>query len=189
MNPSQQGVWVFFLLLALAGTGFYYASSSSRQGTRMLNQTSDLIISNLSVKQFNEEGQLVHWLKSPKVWHSPESDTHFFKYPVLALKESNQEAWNITAKLAKADKKGQQVTFLQQVIVQQNKNQKGESSTLKTEELTYLPKDKLAQSNTAVSFEQEGSVVHSNGMKAFLEEKRIVLLSKARATFEPKQHA
>ncbi|MFA5960408.1 MAG: LPS export ABC transporter periplasmic protein LptC [Tatlockia sp.] len=188
MNASRQAAWSFCALLALACSGFYFASTGTvaRQDLKTLSQTADFHITNLTLKQFDASGKMGHFLQSPLVWHLPESDTHFFKTPRLSLTESNQSTWHIRAKLAAAKQKGQEITFTHQVVIHQNKNDGSKGSTLQTEELTYLPKERLAKSDAAIRFEQPGSVVHSQGMKAYLNEKRIQLLNKTRATFEPK---
>ncbi|KTD27821.1 MULTISPECIES: LPS export ABC transporter periplasmic protein LptC [Legionella] len=188
MNAAKQAAWLFCLLVALACSGWYYASSRSvtRLDDTTLSNSPDMMITNLSVKQFDYNGKLTNFLLSPEVQHIPNNNMHFFASPRLALSEANQPAWEISAKQAQAIHGGERIIFTNDVLIHQNQGEHNQESTLKTEELTYLPKDKLATSETTVHFEQPGRTVHSEGIKVYLADKR-VQLSQARATFEPKK--
>lgn len=187
MNAAKQAAWIFCLLLSLACSALYFASSTSilRLDDKTLSLAADTFINNLTVRRFDLAGKLVNYLHTPEMQHIPENNTHFFKTPSLALSQDNDPPWEISAQSAKAIKGGEQITFIHDVVVHQANGKHTQESTMKTEELSYFPKDKLASTDLAVSFEQPGNIVHSTGMKAYLADKRIQL-SQARATFEPK---
>ncbi|CDZ78698.1 Organic solvent tolerance protein OstA [Legionella massiliensis] len=190
MNAAKQAAWLCCLLLVLAGSGLYFASAKpiKRLDDTALSKTADMIISNLTVMRFDEKGKLINYLHSPEAQHIPENNTHFFKSPRLSLAQENQPDWEISSQTARAINGGEKITFSHNVVVHQDKNKRGQESTLKTEELHYFSKTKIANTDLDVSFEQPGNIVHSKGMKANLEEKRIQLLSQAHATFEPTKH-
>jgi lipopolysaccharide export system protein LptC len=71
------------------------------------------------------------------------------------------------------------------VIVHQAQNEHTSESTLTTESLTYFPKDKLATTLLKVTYERPQMITESTGMKAYLAEKRVLLLSEARSTYVP----
>ena len=50
----------------------------------------------------------------------------------------------------------------------QKPGEKTQESTLKTEEVTYFPKEKKATTILFVTFEQPGNIVQSKGMNAYL---------------------
>lgn len=187
MNATKQAVWLFCALIALAGSGMYFASSKpvKRLDDQTLSKTADIVVSNLVIRRFDLTGKLIHYLQTPLLQHIPENNMHLVSLPRLSIAEANQPSWEISAKMAKGLEGGKQITFIQDVIIHQGKNKKGQESTIKTEILNYFPESKIASTEAAVSFEQPGSIVHSKGMKAYLEDKR-VQLSHARATFEPK---
>lgn len=187
MNAARQAVWLFFLLLALACSGFYFASSIpvKHLDDQLLAKSADTIISNFTLRRFDEKGRLIHYLQSPEVQHIPENNSHFISTPYLLLTQADQSIWEIRAQQAKAIKGGQEIKFIHDVIIKQNQEGQGGGS-LKTEELTYFPQTKLARTDLPVLYEQPGGIIRSQGMIAYLEEKRVQLLSRARATFEPK---
>lgn len=191
MNAAKQAAWLFCALVALACSGLYFASSTpvARLDDKILSLSADTIITNLTVRRFDTAGKIVNYLQTPEVQHIPNNNTHFFKSPHMKLSQADQPAWEISAKQAKAINGGEQITFIHDVIIHQDKSDRTQESTMKTEELSYFPKEKLASTELAVSFEQPGRIVHSEGMRAYLAKKRIQLLSQARATYEPKHAA
>ncbi len=187
MNATKQAAWLFSAIIALACSGMYFASSKpiKRLDDSTLSKTADIVVSNLTVRRFDETGKLINYLQTPLMQHIPENNTHLLTLPRISLTQTNQPSWEISAEMATGVNGGEQITFLRNVIVHQVKNEKGQESTIKTETLDYYSKTKIASTEAPVSFEQPGSIVHSKGMKAYLDDKR-VQLSQARATFEPK---
>ncbi|CEK11128.1 LPS export ABC transporter periplasmic protein LptC [Legionella hackeliae] len=188
MNAAKQATWLFCALIALACSGWYFASSTAivKLDDKTLSQSADVIVTNLTVRRFDEEGKLINYLHTPQMQHIPADNTNLLKTPQIIITQPGQPAWQINSDHAKAIHGGEKITFIRNVIVHQNKGEHSQESTMKTEELTYFPKEKLATTDLAVSFEQPGSTVHSQGMKAYLADKRVQLLSRAHATYEPK---
>lgn len=188
MNAAKQAAWLFMVLIALACSGWYFASSKPalRLDDNTLSTTPDAIIQRLTVRQFDAQGKLINYLKTPLVHHIPAEDTHWFKNPYIIITQEDQSAWEIHSRQATSIHGGEEVTFKQQVVIHQGQSERPDS-TLKTEEVTYFPKRKYATTQHEVLFQQAGNVVQSTGMNAYLEEKRVQLLSKARGTYDPNQ--
>ena len=70
-------------------------------------------------------------------------------------------------------------------VIHQKENAHTSESTISTEELTYFPKDKLATSALKVTYKQQNNQVEAVGMRAYLNDKRVQLLSQARGTYAP----
>lgn len=189
MNAAKQAAWLFFALINLAFSCWYFASSKpvQRLDEQTLNTTANMIVNHLTVRQFDADGLLVNYLRTPLMQHIPLNNTHWLKTPHIIVAQIDQPTWEIHAQEATALHGSQQITFNKQVVVHQKKDEHTEESTLKTESLTYFPKDKLATTLLDVTYERPGSIVQSTGMKAYLAEKRVKLLSQARGTYEPKR--
>ncbi|WP_131781847.1 LPS export ABC transporter periplasmic protein LptC [Legionella gresilensis] len=187
MNAAKQSAWGFCLLIILSCSGWYYASSSSPEklDDHTLSKIPDSIIKGLKVWQFDSKGALAHFLESPQAKHIPENNTYIFDTPHIVLSQENESNWDIHSQKALALDKGKQINLVGNVIIHQGKGLKNSESTLKTEELIYFPEQKFATTTLAVMFEQPGSIIHSQGMNAYLDEKRVELLNKAHATYEP----
>lgn len=187
MNPSKQTLWLIFVALILTGSGWYFTHPAkiTRMDEETLANTIDTTIVNLTVRQFDEKGSLVNLLKTPLLQHIPKDDVHLLQTPHIIIAQEDQPNWEIQSQKAKSLEGGKRIIFMEQVIVHQNADKKTQESTLKTEEVTYFPKEKKASTNLLVTYEQPGNFIQSMGMNAFLDEKRVELLHQARGTYEP----
>lgn len=187
MNSLKQTLWLLFTLLILAGSGWYYSNTASvsQLDNETLSSTIDATVTGLTVRQYNIEGTLINLLTTPLMEHIPKGDIHLLKTPHITIKQDNQPAWEINSIKAKSYEGGEKITFIEQVIVHQNPDDKTQESTLKTEEVTYFPKEKRATTDLFVTFEQPGNMIQSTGMNAYLEEKRVELLHQARGSYVP----
>ncbi len=187
MNAAKQAAWLFVALICLACSGWYFASAKhiNKLDEHTLSTTADMIINELTVQQFDTNGRLANYLKTPLMRHVSFNNTNLLKTPHIVIAQDNQPAWEIHAEQATSLLGGQQITFNKNVVVHQEKDEHTQESTLKTEAITYYPKDKLASTLLDVTFEQPGNIVHSKGMNAYLAEKHVELLSEARGTYEP----
>ncbi len=189
MNAVKQAIWLFCTLIVLACSSWYFVSSEpviAKLDEKTLSKEADAIVTNLTISRFDEAGKLINYLQTPQMRHIPQGETHFLESPRIILKEPGQPAWEITAAQAKATHKGEKIILIHNVVIHQAKSQTTQESTIKTEKLVYFPKEKLATTELAVIFEQPGTIVHSQGMKAYLADKH-VQLGNARATYEPKR--
>lgn len=186
-NAVRQATWLFIALLALASSGWYFASSSLviKLDKQTLTTTPDAIISQLTVQQFDAKGQLTHYLQTPLMNHLPLNNTHELTTPHIIIAQPNQPFWDIHAKHATALLGGQQITFNDNVIIHQKKDKHRPETTFTTEELSYFPKDKRATTSKDITFVQAENVIRSTGMNAYLAENRVQLLSNARGTYVP----
>lgn len=186
MHAVKQAIWLFGALLALACSGYYFAipAATVRLDAKTLSTTADTIITNLSVRQFDSHGQLSNYMHTKELRHIPQGNTHLLTTPHIIIAQAKQPNWDIRAAKARAINGGEQITFTHRVVVHQPQDSHTQESTLRTEELTYFPKQKLAVSKVAITFERPGSIVHSQGMRADLANDH-VQLSNAHATYEP----
>jgi len=190
MNAAKQAVWMFFALIALACSGWYFASKplTARLDPQTLANTEDTIVTNLVVSQYNDQGTLINQLSSPQMKHIPQQNTHLLANPHILIVEQNQPAWEIQATSATGIDGGKQITFSQNVVIHQQAGEHNLENTFTTEELIYFPKTKYATTALPVFFSQPGSTMHAKGMHAWLDEKHIELLSNTRITYETAKH-
>lgn len=188
MIAAKQAAWLFIALISLACSGWYFASSSVKfkLDAHTLSTTTDMVVNNLTVRQFDKEGKLINYLKTPLMHHIPANNTHVFKTPHIIITQDDQPDWDINAQQATALYGGEEITFNKNVIVHQGNDENTQESTFKTEAITYFPKNKMATTPLDVTYESSGNIVQATGMKAYLAEKRVQLLSQARGKYEPK---
>lgn len=186
MNAIKQSTWMFLTLIALACSGWYFSGEKviTKLDEQTLSTTPDTIITQLTLRQYNVKGSVSHYLQTPSMHHVPLNNTHHITTPHIIVVQENQPPWEIHAKEATAIQGGQQISFNKNVIIHQKQDEHTQESTLETEEMIYFPHKQLATTAKRVTFTQAGNVVTSTGMKAYLAENRVQLLSNAQATYE-----
>lgn len=189
MNQLTRFASTILIVMIVVYCGWYL---SNRDDVTTLNQeelstTVDATATRLSVKQFDATGTLVNQLSSPEMQHIPKGNIHWFKNPKIIVVQDEKPAWNISARRAKSIEGGQRIVFMKQVVVHQNAGADTPESTLKTERITYYPDRKKAMTKALVTFEQPGNSMQSMGMNAYLAEKRVELLHRAKGIYDPKK--
>ncbi|RUR08968.1 LPS export ABC transporter periplasmic protein LptC [Legionella sp. km772] len=187
MNMAKQTIWLLVAALLLIGSSWYYKQlkPTIRLDNETLSTTIDSTVTKLTVRQFNENGELANLLTTPLMEHIPKDNIHLLQTPHIVIKEKDQPEWEINSRTAKSYQGGERITFINKVVVHQNPDKKTQESTLKTEEVTYFPKEKRATTELFVTFEQPGNIIESTGMNAYLEEKRVELLHGAKGSYAP----
>jgi lipopolysaccharide export system protein LptC len=187
MKGASQALWLFLLILGLSISGWYFASTpiQIRLDKTTLDNSIDAEATHLTVKQYNEEGLLVNYLYSPHMQHIPNKNTHILTQPDIQVHQKNKPSWSLTSQKATSVGGGEETTFENQVLIHQDEYEKNQARTIKTDLLHYLSKTKYVWTNAPVIFEQGPNIMRSRGMKAFLDNKSLQLLSEARATYVP----
>ena len=187
MNIKRQFIWLFFTLILLACSCWHYMHSSEiiRLDKDTLANSIDATASQVKIRQFDAEGSLVNLLISPMMQHIQKDDVYLLQSPHIRISQEQQPPWVIDSKNAQSFEGGKRITFKGNVVVRQKNKDKAQESTLKTEEVTYFPKEKKASTDLLVTYEQPGNVIQSKGMNAYLNEKRVELLHQARGSYVP----
>lgn len=187
MNMARQALWLLFALIVLIYSSWYFTHLNKAKilDQDTLSSSIDTTISELTVRQYNSKGILTNFLTTPLMQHVPKNNVHLLQTPHIIVQQDNQPPWEIDSKKATSYDGGKKITFREQVIVHQKPGDKTQESTLKTEEVTYFPKEKKASTEHFVTFEQPGNTVQSMGMNAYLDEKRVELLHQARGSYDP----
>jgi lipopolysaccharide export system protein LptC len=144
----------------------------------------DAFLSALTVKEFSQDGSLLHHLEASMMQHIPEKNTYVFKNPHLIITEANQAPWEIRAHKARSEA-DKSITLTQQVVIQQKAYQQKQAITVTTEAITYFPQSKLARTAEPVTIKQANNQIKAIGMDAYLADNKIALLGDVRGRYEP----
>jgi lipopolysaccharide export system protein LptC len=188
MNAAKQILWLFFTLITLACSGWYYSHSSSiaRLDKEALANSVEATVFQLKVRQFDAQGTLTNLLMTPIMNHVQKGDVYFLQQPHILVSQKEQQPWDIRSNNAQSFDGGERILFTGNVIVRQKQDNQLQESILKTEAVTYFPKEKKASTDLLVTYEQPGNIIQSLGMNAYLNEKRVELLHQARGSYVPK---
>lgn len=187
MKSFKSFIAILITLIIVIYTGRYFTANEMtlKLDNDTLSTTADSTVSKLTLKQFGVDGALINQLTSPSVKHIPKGNVHLFETPHIVITQDKDPSWEIHSVKAKSVDGGKSITFIQHVVVHQNPGASTQESTLKTEKITYYPNEKKATTNQFVTFEQPGNTIQSMGMNAYLDEKRVELLHKAKGIYDP----
>ena len=106
------------------------------------------------------------------------------KQPKLTLHSNDKPPWRITADAGKAEQSGNLIKLWGNVHIWQ-KDELGQISELTTPYLVVKPEQQYAETDKPVMIVGAGSTTNAVGMKAFLQQDKIQLLSQVRGIHEP----
>lgn len=139
---------------------------------------------NVAITRIDKNGKLQSQLYSPKMTQYPDNTTQFVDPHFIAYGRAEQP-WKVTAKHGKAYDGVAKITLWDNVTIQQNAGPSNHPITITTSAITVYPKQQLAETDQPVTFMQPGITIYSVGIRAYLEEGRVELLSKARGQYDP----
>lgn len=173
------------LLLGVLYTGWMVQQARNANTPIVVSKSNmDTFAENITAISMDENGDPKSKLFSPKVKHYPTEDTSLFSKPHFIFYPRRGEPWHTTAENGKSIHGNEQVILWEKVKVTQTDPKKNRELTMTTSKLNVFPNKDLATTDVAVQFTDEGSVINSIGMNAFLKEKRIELLSKTRSVYD-----
>ncbi len=148
------------------------------------------ILHNAVSRKYDEQGKLSsvfeaeesrHFQVNPK--RATQKDYTELKQPQLTLHSDSALPWKITADSGKAKNNGTVIHLWGNVHIWQ-KDAQGEISELKTPYLIVKPEQQYAETSKPVMIDSLGNKTEAVGMKAFLKQDKILLLSNVRGIHE-----
>ena len=133
---------------------------------------------NVGLELFND-----YEMTAVKLEHQKATDITFVTTPDLLLFRGNVQPWHIQSARAEVGPKGKEVELIDDVRVART-DAKGQPSILTTTRLTVFPDKNYAQTEQAVKIDAANGVTTAVGMKAYLKDSRMHLLSNVRGQHE-----
>ncbi|HLA29435.1 MAG TPA: LPS export ABC transporter periplasmic protein LptC, partial [Pseudomonas sp.] len=139
----------------------------------------DFYVINAKSTQFRADGSLDHVMTSSKLEHIKTSDITLLSNPDLLLYRGNVQPWHVQSSRGEVAPGGQEVELIDNVRVART-DAKGRPTILTSSRLTVFPDKEYAQTQQAVRIEAANGVTTAQGMKAYLNDGRMLLLSNVR---------
>ena len=143
----------------------------------------DFYATHAHIRQFQADGKLKYDLKAPRFEHQKDTDEGLVLEPVMDLYQNSDTPWNVTSERATIAPEGDSVELIDNVRLERIPA-KGQATVLTTTQLTVFPDQEYAQTQQAVRIEAVSGVTTAVGMKAYLKEGRMILLSNVRGQHE-----
>ena len=187
MLSKWQPAFITILMTALiAGLAYWSLKATDADPARTLNTSTELVdffATNAHIRQFQEDGSLKYDLKAPEFEHHQHSDRGFVTTPYLEIFQGAEIPWKITSTRAEIAPNGDQVELIENVKLEKT-DSKARHTRITTERLTAFPDKEYAETAQAVRIEAAQGVTTGVGMKAYINEGRVLLLNNVRGQHE-----
>ena len=143
----------------------------------------DYYATNAYSVQFLPDGKVQYEMTSDKVEHLKASEVTLLTNPDLNLYRGTEFPWHVTSKRGEVNPDGTEVELIDSVRVARTDAQKRDT-IITSSRMTVFPQKQYAQTEQDVRIDGAGGVSTGKGMKAYLKESRIHLLSNVRGQYE-----
>jgi lipopolysaccharide export system protein LptC len=138
---------------------------------------------NAHSRQFLEDGKLQYDMTSDKVEHLQVSDVTLLTMPDLQMYRGAEYPWHVQSLKGEVSPGGTQVELIDSVRIART-DEKNRTTIITSSRMTVFPQKQYAETQQAVRIDGFGGVSTGVGMKAYLKENRMNLLSKVRGLYE-----
>lgn len=179
---------ILVVLAGLLGALGYWnirpESFSERQAQAPQSEdTIDFYVTDAYTLQFQDDGKLHYEMTAARLEHVMASDVTLLELPQMQLYRGEQQPWNIRSERGEVAPGGTEVELIDAVKVDRT-DAKGRPTVLTTSRLTLFPDKEYAQTEQAVRIDAANGVTTANGMKAYLNDGRMLLQSNVRGQHE-----
>lgn len=148
-----------------------------------IDQAIDFYIDGATSIQYQADGSLHSELHSPHLEHLKQTDITLVNKPDLMLYRGTDYPWHVQSERAEVSPKGTEVELIDQVRVART-DEKGRPTIITSSRMTVFPDRNYAQTAQPVKIEAANGVTTATGMKAYLNEGRMLLDSNVRGQHE-----
>ena len=186
--------WVVVSLLVIGLVAFWDKSPTELLGEDIVRNANfpQAYMTDIELREYDADGNLRNILTTDTAEHfqinpnrpGPNDYTMLTQPRMLFSENADIAPWHLTANEGKIDQNGQLVTLFNDVRVYQQSPEEGLLELL-TSELRIKASQQYAETDKAVKMRAQQGHLDTLGMKAYLGEDRIELLSRVRGTYEP----
>ncbi len=172
--------------LLVAALGYWNLSPegfNQQPQTAAADNAIDFYASNTYTVQYQADGKLHYELTADKVEHVKASDITLMTAPNMNLFRGSELPWKIRSERGEVSPGGVEVELIDKVRVERT-DAKGRPTILTTSRLTVFPDKEYAQTQQAVRIDAANGVTTAQGMKAYMNDGRMLLLSNVRGQHE-----
>ncbi|NWA07735.1 LPS export ABC transporter periplasmic protein LptC [Pseudomonas gingeri] len=187
LSKKIRNIVLFAVIAALfAAVGYWNISPE-----RFLEQTAapvdstlvDYYAINAHSVQYMPDGKVQYDMTGDKVEHLKVSDVTLVTKPDLQLYRGTAFPWHVQSERAEVNPDGTQVELIDSVRIART-DDKQRNIVITSSRMTVFPQKQYAQTEQAVRIDGPNGVTTGTGMKAYLEESRMHLLSNVRGQYE-----
>ncbi|WJW74857.1 LPS export ABC transporter periplasmic protein LptC [Thiohalobacter sp. IOR34] len=187
MIPARNALQLGLLSAAALLSWWIYqqASRPPQQAAGDERHVPDAFMEDFTASTLDAEGRLQHRLWAERSVHYADDDSSELSRPRLELYRPDGPPWRVRSRQGWLSGGGREVRLDGQVVIRRAAPPGGRPVEARTERLLLWPERDYAESPVAVSYLTTGLRVEAVGMRAYLDQERLELLSRVRARYQP----
>ncbi|UFH50173.1 LPS export ABC transporter periplasmic protein LptC [Pseudomonas sp. KNUC1026] len=138
---------------------------------------------NTHTKQFMDDGSLQYDLTADKVEHHQVSEISYVTLPEMQIYRGTPYPWHVRSERAEVNPDGTQVELIDNVKLNRT-DQKSRTTVINTSRATVYPRRQYAETDQDVRIDGANGVTTAKGMKAYLKDSKVDLLSNVRGQYD-----
>ena len=183
------GTWVPTMALAILAvvSTLWLSQLGSRDDLkkRFTGHAPDLTMEEFEVTTMGEDGRPSRRLSAAYMAHFSDTQTKELTHPHLVVYRAEEEPWHVASERGWVSADNDVLMLLGKVNIWRNQPDGKREIHIETEDLRVLPDDEYAETALPVSISTPESHTRGTGMRAYLGESRVQLLSKVRTVIDP----
>lgn len=174
------------IAVLLAAVGYWNINPESfmdQPSAQIDDNAIDYYATNAHSIQYLPDGQVQYDMTAAKVEHLKATDVALVTTPDLNLYRGTEYPWHVQSVRAEVSPGGEQVELIDSVRIART-DAKNRNTIITSSRMTVFPQKEYAQTDQPVRIDGAGGVTTATGMKAYLKDSRMDLLSKVRGQYE-----
>ena len=178
---------LIFALIAVvvAALGYWNLAPDSARQPRQASDDNivDFYAMGARTVQFQDDGKLHYRMTADKLEHIRSTDITLIDTPRLDLYRGSELPWEVTSQRAEVSPGGIEVELIDDVRIART-DAKNRPTVITSSRMTVIPDKEYAQTEQAVRIVAANGVTTAQGMKAYLNDGRMILQSNVRGQHE-----
>ena len=181
---------VLLVLFLLAGlTQWLLNLNEAPNFTARNTHQPDYTMENFTITSMGDTGKPRQRLQSTFMAHYPDDDSSEFTKPHITVFRTGEAPWEIYSERGWVAGGRELIVLRGDVLIENPQAPIGRRLRMVTQDLHVRTDEESASTDRPVTITGPTSVTRANGMRAYLKEGRLHLLSKVRGTYAPKSNA
>lgn len=179
---------VLLVVLALGSAWFLnHLKRSDGEADGGQRHNPDFFMRDFSTVRMGTNGLPERELRAEHMVHYPDTDSSELARPHLVIHQPPRPPWHVGAESGWVSPDSEVVLLQGRVRIWQESRDRAGQIEIHTRDLRVLPESLYAETDRPVSIRAAGSETKSVGMRVFMQEHRIELLSQVLTYFEPRR--
>ncbi|MBD8602321.1 LPS export ABC transporter periplasmic protein LptC [Pseudomonas sp. CFBP 8771] len=187
LNKKIRNIVILGVLGLLFAAIGYWDISPERfldQPTAAIDESQiDYYAINAKARQYLPDGGVQYDMTADKVEHVKTSQVTLLTKPDMQLYRGTVYPWHVTSDRGEVNPDGSEVELIDSVRIART-DQKSRATLITSSRMTVFPQKQYAQTDQDVRIDGAGGVSTAKGMKAYLNDSKINLLSNVRGQYE-----